>query len=216
MTLVTKMKRHRNQKKFWNTQGVTVSVSSGILGRHRRESAEELSGLAGESFAASDGQTDRQSDRLIILKDWSPILKTSSPLWPSIQPHPLLLHPLIPSSLTATLHTSSRHHPQARLWTVFANTHTHTRTHARTHTHKTPHRDPQDYISGPKHSPKSILVLTKSDERGWLMRRIWLPTLQRGRSETEDLATLPRHLRYPSDDITTARDLQAATVIKCD
>ena len=137
----------------------------------------------------------------------SPLAFYSASPPPSPSSHPFIPHSHPPHFLPSP--------PSSQALDCFCK-HTHTHTHARTHTLKTPHRDPQDYISGPKHSPKSILVLTKSDERGWLMRRIWLPTLQRGRSETEDLATLPRHLRYPSDDITTARDLQAATVIKCD
>lgn len=178
-----------------NTWDITVGVSTGVLGRHG-----ELSGLA---FQALQHQTDRPTD---ILIDWSTILKPHLPFGP-------LFSLTTPSPIISSLHPSQSSTSLPPLTTLkpgfglFSQTHTHAQ--------KTPHRDPKDYISVPKCSPKSIPLLTKSGERSdW-----WDgldTTLQRGRSETEDLATLPRHLRYPDDDITTARDLQAATVIKCD
>lgn len=122
--------------------------------RHLGKTQERVSRGAfrlGKREFCSVRQTDNQADWYTW--DWSPILKPHLPFGLLSTPLP---HPLIPSSLPAILLTSSPHYSEARLWTVFANTHTHT----------TPHRAPEDYISDPKCSPKSIPVLTKSGERG--------------------------------------------------
>lgn len=142
--------------------------------------------------------TDRHTERLI------PCPKTSSPLWPSIQLHPPP-QPLISSSLAAILLHFLLSLPRSKALDCL---------HARTHT-RHQYRDPGDYISGPQLSPKSIPLLTKSGERrDWSDRLDTM--LHRERSETANLTTLPRHLRYPYDDIIVARDLQVATEIKCD
>lgn len=142
------------------------------------------------NYSASDTQPDRLTRRA----------------WSS-----LILKPHLPFGLLATLISIPIstlpflfHYPKAQLSLS-----------AHTDIHTTAHKDPEDYISSPQHSPKPIPELTKSCER-----RDWWDgleaMLQRGRNETVDLTTLPRHLCYPYDDITTDRDLQAGTAIKCD
>jgi len=149
------------------------TVCTGILGRHKRE------GGGGESFAGSERQTIRRTD---ALKDWSPILKPHLPFGPSIQPPPP--SPIL-SSPPAILHTPSPHHPEARLWTV----HTHTHMRHRRRTLKT---------TSPAHSGlPSQSLCWRNPPKGGDWRDGLDTTLQRGRSETEDLATLPRHRRYP-------------------
>lgn len=154
-----------------------------------RATWEDTGGSKQRSFQAwkeralqTDNHGDWYTQRLI------PDPKTSAPLWPAIQlpPPPPPSHPFIPPSHLP-------HFLPLLPWSqaldcFFTNTHT--------QTHTTPCRSPKDYLSGPKRSPKSIRVLMKSGERSdWCGG---LDTaLQRGRSETEDLATLPRHLSYP-------------------
>lgn len=88
------------------------------------------------------------------------------PLWPSIQPYPSsssssILSSLHPSQLPSSLHPLSTPKPGFDLLSP-----------VRTHTHTQMHTHAQDTTrgtlktSGPKCSPKSIPLLTKSGERG--------------------------------------------------
>lgn len=108
---------------------------------------------------------------------------------------PLSSHPFIPSSSPPHLLLSA-----PRGWALHC-----FHKHARRLTRDTT-RGTASCSSGPKRSPHPIPGRWRNrGEKGRLMKTDLDGTA--ARSETEDLATLPRHLRYPSDDITAARDL---------
>lgn len=167
---------------------------------HSREEKQKLSGCYSKHGRRHHGKIQERLSRGAFRLGRGELFNLISPL-ASHSASPLLLYPLISSSLPAPLLTSSSQHPGARLCTVFTNTRTHARERARHH-----RGDPEDYISRPKRSPDPIPGCWRNrGEKGWLMKTDLDGTPPR--SETKDLATLPRHLRYPSDDITAARDL---------
>lgn len=146
-----------------------------------------------EKELSSGRQTQRQADG--HTEGWSHNLKPHL-LFGLLSCLPLsLAYSLISSSLPSILL------PPDKLWTVFfffTNTHTYADTHDTT-----------------KNTSQSRSILL-SQTRRWRNQPKGETDEWRGRSETGDHATLPRHLGCPSDDITAARDLHAGTVIKCD
>lgn len=127
---------------------------------HSREEKQKLSGCYSKHGRRHHGKIQERLSRGAFRLGRGELFNLISPL-ASHSASPLLLYPLISSSLPAPLLTSSSQHPGARLCTVFTNT----RTHARAS--ETPPRGPwRLHLQTKAVSRSNPRVLMKSGRKG--------------------------------------------------